>query len=242
MLCLAWLIFTFLYQYILALGSWKELWHAMQDSIILSALWLSFASSVVTVIFGVIFGVCTGYLFAVKNFRGKALLEVLSIDVPQTFPPVAEGMIYLLMLGPQSPFNINIAYTFTALVVAKIYICTPFVISLSARKFKEIHKSEIGFTARALGATPSQVFRTIFLPLASKDILAGSALCWARAMGEIGGSLIFAGVISYKTETIPSYIVTNASSLTIGALAATILVTTASALALVAFKVITRES
>ncbi len=240
-LCLGWLIFTFLYQYVAAVGSFRGVVAAWQDSRILSALWLSILSSFVTVFLGIIFGISVGYIFAMKEFRGKELIEVLSVDVPQTFPPVAEGMIYLLMLGPMSLFNVNLAFTFSALVIAKIYVCVPFIISFSSRKFREIRQTGMNMTARSLGANPFQVFTMIFLPLAFKDIVAGSALCWSRAMGELGGSLIFAGVIAYKTEIIPTFIATQAQTLTVGALAATILVTTASTLSLVTFKMLTRH-
>ncbi len=241
LLALFWLVFTFLYQYIAAIGSFRGIWESWQDSRILSALWLSVLSSFVTVFIGVIFGIAVAYVFAMKEFKGKELLEVLSVDVPQTFPPVAEGMIYLLMLGPASPFNVNLAFTFTALVIAKIYVCVPFIISFTSRKFREIRETGMNMTAQSLGANPFQVFTLIFLPIAFKDIVAGCALCWSRAMGELGGSLIFAGVIAYKTEIIPTFVATEAQTLTIGALAASILVTTASTLSLVTFKKLTKH-
>lgn len=241
LLALGWLVFTFLYQYVAAIGSFRGVWAAWQDSRILSALYLSILSSFVTVFIGIIFGIAVAYVFAMKEFKGKELLEVLSVDVPQTFPPVAEGMIYLLMLGPDSLFNVNIAFTFTALVIAKIYVCVPFIISFTTRKFREIRQTGMNMTARSLGANPFQVFTLIFLPVAFKDIVAGSALCWSRAMGELGGSLIFAGVIAYKTEIIPTFVATEAQTLTVGALAASILVTTASTLSLVTFKKLTKH-
>lgn len=240
-LLLSWTVFTFIYQYIAALGSFKEVVAAWKDDRILSALWLSVLSSFVTVFFSIIFGIPLAYLFALKEFRGKALLETLSVDVPQTFPPIAEGMIYLLMLGPNSPFRVNLAFTFSALVIAKIYVCAPFVVSFATRKFKEIKRTGVHMTARSLGANPFQVFSMIFIPLGFKDLAAGASLCWSRAMGELGGSIIFAGIIAYKTEIIPTFIAAEAQTMTISALAATILVTTASTLSLVFFKIFTKH-
>ncbi|MBI5753908.1 ABC transporter permease subunit [Candidatus Peregrinibacteria bacterium] len=174
-----------------------------------------------------------------KEFRGKTFVETLVVDVPQTFPPVAEGIIFFLMLGPTSPFHINLTFTFTALVIAKFFIAGPFVVSTVARRFRDIKKSGINLTARSLGANPFQVFTTVFLPMSLTDIAAGATLCWSRAMGELGGSLIFAGVIPFKTEVLPTFIALDAHTLTNEALAATILGTTASILALVTFKRIT---
>ncbi len=168
-------------------------------------------------------------------------METIAVDVPQTFPPVAEGMIFLLMLGPTSPFHVNLTFTFTALVIAKFFIAGPFVVATVTRRFREIQDSGINLTARSLGANPFQVFTTIFIPMSLTDIAAGATLCWSRAMGELGGSLIFAGVIPFKTEVLPTYIALDAKTLTIGALAATILGTTASTIALVTFKKLTMK-
>lgn len=240
-LLLAWTVFTFFYQYIAAVGSFSGVMAAFKEQRILSALWLSILSSFVTVFFSIIFGIPLAYLFTIKEFRGKAFLETLSIDVPQTFPPVAEGMIYLLMLGPDSPFDVNLAFTFTALVIAKMYVCAPFLVSYTMRKFREIKNTGMNMTARSLGANPFQVLYMIFIPISLRDIAAGASLCWSRAMGELGGSLIFAGVIAYKTEIIPTFIATQSQTLTTAALASTILVTTASTLALLSFKLFTKH-
>jgi len=233
-------IIPFLYQYVAAAGSYGEVVPAFGNARILTALWLSLLSAFATTFLAVIFGVPLAYFFARKEFRGKALVETLAVDVPQTFPPVAEGMIFLLLLRPQSPLHVSLAFTFTALVIAKFYISAPFVVSFTARRFREIEKSGINLTARSLGATPFQVFLTIFVPLGWKDIGAGASLCWSRAMGELGGSLLFAGVIAGKTEIIPTFIATQAQDLTSLALAATILVTTASTLALTSLKYLSR--
>ena len=117
---------------------------------------LSLASAVVTALLAIVFGIPLAYIFAMKDFRGKFLFETLAVDVPQTFPPVAEGMIFLLMLGPNSLLHVDLAFTFAALVIAKFYISAPFVISYTARRFKEIRQTGINLTARSLGASPSK--------------------------------------------------------------------------------------
>ncbi|MBI3630801.1 MAG: ABC transporter permease subunit [Candidatus Sungbacteria bacterium] len=236
---LLFLVATILFQYYVALGSLHKVLAAFASDRILSALWLSITSSIATTIFALMFGVPLAYLFAMKQFWGKIPLETLVVDVPQTFPPVAEGMIFLLMLGPASPFHVNLTFTFTALVIAKFFISAPFVVSTVARRFRDIQKSGINLTARSLGANPFQVFTTIFIPMSFTDIAAGATLCWSRAMGELGGSLIFAGVIPFRTEVLPTFIALDAKTLTAEALAATILGTTASMLALVTFKKLT---
>lgn len=240
-LLLFWSVFIFFYQYIAVFGISQEVLPVFISPRILSALWISLTSSFLTAFLAVLFGVPLAYLFAIKKFKGKTILETLTIDVPQTFPPVAEGIILLLMLGPDSPFHVNIAYTYLSLIVAKFFVSAPFVIAFTARKFREVQETGLDITAKTLGANEFQVFWTIFVPLAFKDIIAGASLCWARAMGELGGSLIFSGVIPFTTEDIPTFIATN-SAATASALAATILVTTASLIALLSFKTITPGS
>jgi molybdate transport system permease protein len=238
---LVWIVGTFLYQYFAAAGSFREIMAAWSDTRILSAVWLSVLSSFATLGVAVLFGVPLAYVFATGEFRGKSLLETLAIDVPQTFPPIAEGMIYFLLLGPSSPFSVNLAFTFSALVIAKTYVSAPFIVSVVARRFQEIQQTGVHMTARSLGASSWQVLTMILLPMSRKDIAAGMALCWARAMGELGGSLVFAGAIAYKTETVTTYIALQSQSLTLPSLAATILVTTVSMVALVLFKVIMKR-
>lgn len=236
-LTLSWMLFVFLYQFIAAIGYGNTVLKAFGNARILHALWISIASACVTSLLAAFFGIPLAYLFMNISFRGKVIIETLAIDIPQTFPPIAEGIIFILMLGPDSPFHVNISYTFTALVLAKFFVSAPFVIALTLRKFLEIQNTGIDVIARSLGARPLYILFTIFIPLAMRDIMAGIAICWARAMGELGGSLIFAGVIPFKTEIVPTFIAENSTILD-QALAATILVTVFSALALIIFKTV----
>ncbi|HBL98812.1 TPA: hypothetical protein DDZ86_04180 [Candidatus Dependentiae bacterium] len=234
---LCWTLLVFFYQYFAVIGKSHAVFDGLRSGRILSALWLSISTACVTAIVSILFGVPLAYVFATGNFRGKGILETLTIDIPQTFPPVAVGIIFLNMLGPSSPFHINLAYTYEALVLSQIFVSAPFVIAFATRQFREIRESGLDMIARTLGASNFKIFWTIFLPLALKDIIAGASLCWARAMGELGGSLLFAGVVPFKTEVIPTFIAQNSFN-TAAALAATILATTASIIALLSFKAI----
>ena len=138
-LLLVWFLIIFFYQYLIAIQKIDKILPLFATPRILSALWISVSSSCVTVLLSILCGVPLAYIFAVKNIRYKSLLETLMIDVPQTFPPVAEGIILLMMLGPDSPVGIDIAYTYLAIVLAKTFVCTPFVVSFALRKFKR-HK------------------------------------------------------------------------------------------------------
>src|SRR5437667_9229228 len=88
-LLLVWSVFTFLYQYIAALGSLRAVLSAFGDHRILTALWLSLLSAFVTAALSIVLGIPLAYVFAIRDFPGKFLVETLAVDVPQTFPPVA---------------------------------------------------------------------------------------------------------------------------------------------------------
>lgn len=173
------------------------------DSRFWAAFFISVVSAIVVVILTALFSVPVAYFLTYRQLRYSNIIEPLLIDIPQTFPPVAVGVIYLFMLGPKSP--INIAFTFAAVVIAKLLVSAPFTVGYTLRKFREIRDSKLDLVARSLGAGTSDVMFRILVPLARRDITAGLTLSWARAMGEFGGSLIFAGVIAYKTEILPTY-------------------------------------
>lgn len=164
---------------------------------------ISLVSAFVVVLLTALFVVPTAYLLAYRDFRYKKALETLLIDIPQTLPPVAVGVIYIFAFGVNSP--IHLAFTFTAVIIAKLIVSAPFALGYVLRKFREIRESKLDLVARSLGAHTGTVIWRVLVPMARQDIVAGLTLAWARAMGEFGGSLIFAGVIAYKTEILPTY-------------------------------------
>ncbi len=191
------------------------------DPLFWFAFWLSLASALVTVIVAAVFAVPAAYALTFGRFKDAQLLETLMIDVPQTLPPVAVGVIYLFMFGPRSP--IMLAYGFAAVVIAKLVVSAPFALSHTLRKFREIRDAKFDLIARSLGAETKDVFFRVLIPMARRDIVAGLTLTWARAMGEFGGTLIFAGALIYKTDILPTYTSRVAFSDPARALAATLI-------------------
>ncbi len=175
----------------------------LNDGRFWGAFFISVTSATIVVLLTALFSVPVAYFLTYTPLHYSNIIEPLLIDIPQTFPPVAVGVIYLFMLGPRSP--INIAFTFAAVVIAKLLVSAPFTIGYTLRKFREIRDSKLDLVARSLGANTGSVVARILIPLARRDITAGLTLSWARSMGEFGGSLIFAGVVAYKTEVLPTY-------------------------------------
>ncbi|MEM2094517.1 MAG: ABC transporter permease subunit [Candidatus Bathyarchaeia archaeon] len=207
---------------------------ALHDSRILGALWVSVSAAFIVGALALLMAIPTAYILTYVDFRGKTLLETLLIEFPQTFPPATVGLVYLLMLGPGSP--INIAYTYPAVIVAKLYVSAPFAISFTLRRFKEIHRAGLDVIAESLGGKTRHLLLWVLIPLSSTDLLGGFSLTWARAMGEVAATLIFAGAIPWKTEIFPALIYLTSQSAPELALAASFISAALSIIALTLFK------
>lgn len=200
---IGWFFLPFILLLLLLLFKFSAVITIIHDTRFWAAFAISLISAFVVILLAPIFAIPTAYFLANQKIRYQGIIESILIDIPQTFPPVAVGVIYLFAFGPGSP--VNIAFTFAAVVIAKLFVSAPFTLSYTLRKFREIKESKLDLVARSLGAGTRNLLFGIFIPLAKQDIIAGLTLSWARAMGEFGGSLIFAGVLAYKTEILPTY-------------------------------------
>ncbi len=201
---IAWFVVPYIFLFVTFFVRFDAASAVLQDGRFWAAFFISFTSAIVVILLTAFFAIPVAYFLSYNSLRYTNLIESLLIDIPQTFPPVAVGVIYLFMLGPDSP--IKLTFTFAAVVIAKLLVSAPFTPGYTLRKFREITHTKLDLVARSLGASTNDVLFRILIPLARRDITAGLTLSWARAMGEFGGSLIFAGVIAYKTEIVPTYI------------------------------------
>jgi molybdate transport system permease protein len=148
-----------------------------------------------------------GWLLARKTFPGKALLETV-VSLPLVLPPVASGLMLLWLLGRRSPVGraldaagIEVVFTWKAVVIAMMVISFPLV-ARSVRAGIEQVDRRYEQIAATLGAGSFRVLRTITLPLASRGIIAGAILGFSRALGEFGATIMVAGAIPGKTQTL----------------------------------------
>jgi len=230
------MLISIFYLYVAVGESWSLVWSALFESRVHGAIAISVSSAFIVGALAIAAAVPIAYLLAYKNFLGKGMLETFLIELPQTFPPVTEGLVYLLMFRP-----IGLAYTYMAVIIAKFYVSAPFTISHVTRRFKEIRESGLDVMAKSLGAKPRDILSRILLPLSSRDMLAGFSLTWARAMGELAATLVFAGAVPWKTEIIPTLVYLTAAETPEVAIAASVIAETLSILALLSFKLIARE-
>jgi len=228
---IAYMLVSLFYLYVAVGESFSQVAAAMLDSRVLGALTISVSSAFLVGGLAVAVGVPVAYFMAFKEFRGKETLEILLVDMPQTFPPVTEGLVYLLMLG-----RFGFAYTFAAVIIAKFYVSAPFTLSFLTRGYRQIRSAGYDIVARSLGAETRHLLNWVMLPISARDLLAGFSLTWARAMGELAATLIFAGAIPWRTEIIPTLVYLTARDAPAIAMAASVIAETLSIGALLSFR------
>lgn len=152
-------------------------------------------------------GVFAGWLLARRRFRGQALLETF-ISLPLVMPPVATGLILLMLIAPDGPIGrvlqrlgVEVVFTWKAVVLAMAVMGLPLV-ARSVRAGIEQVDRRYEAVASTLGASPWRVFVSITLPLALPGVLAGAVLGFARALGEFGATIMIAGSIPGSTRTL----------------------------------------
>lgn len=177
----------------------------------LAALRLSLATSLVTVFLTLLMGTPLAYVLARMEFFGKSSLELL-IDLPVVLPPSVAGVALLIAFGRNGMFgpllrslNISLPFTAAAVVVAQLFVAAPLYVRAARIGFAAID-IQIEEAARVEGADPWQLFRYVMFPLAGRALISGAILTWARALGEFGATLLFAGNLEGVTQTMPMVI------------------------------------
>lgn len=181
---------------------------------LVDALVLSLWTSLVALLVVIVLGSPLAWLLARRRFRGKALAETL-VDLPIVVPPSVAGLALLLVYGRRGVLGgalevagVSIAFTTIAVIVAQTFVAAPFYVRAARTGFLGVER-ELEEAAAVDGARPSQVVRRITLPLAAPAIGAGLVLAWARAVGEFGATIMFAGNIAGRTQTLPLLVYTE---------------------------------
>jgi molybdate transport system permease protein len=172
------------------------------------AIWLSLTTTAISTTLGLLLGTPLAYTLARLRFSGRNLIDTL-VDLPMVLPPSVAGIALLLAFGRRGLFGpylesaeINIAFSTTAVVLAQTFVAAPFYIKTAAGGFAGVDR-ELEQAAAVDGAAPWQVFLLITLPLAWPVLLGGLVMSWARALGEFGATIIFAGNFPGRTQTMP---------------------------------------
>lgn len=173
---------------------------------------LSLKVAVVSSVFVLLIGGLAAWGMSRRSFRGKTLLETTFL-LPLVLPPTVVGFILLVLLGKkswigylmESFFNQSIIFTWGAAVIASIVVAFPLVYQTMKTGFSSVNK-DLEDAGRSTGANEWQVLRYITLPLAWRSVTAAYILGFARGLGEFGATLMIAGNIPHKTQTLPTAI------------------------------------
>lgn len=188
---------------------WADALQSLSSADTLDALRLSLVASLSSTAVAIVLGVPLAWVYARVDFPGRSILRALT-TLPMVLPPVVGGIALLLAFGRrgllgswlESTFGIALPFTTVGVVFAETFVAMPFlVLTVEAglrsmdRRFEE--------AARTLGAHRWTVFTRVTLPMIGPSLLAGAVLCWARALGEFGATITFAGNFPGVTQTMP---------------------------------------
>ncbi|MEJ5259488.1 MAG: molybdate ABC transporter permease subunit [Anaerohalosphaeraceae bacterium] len=174
----------------------------------LDAVWISLKVASVSMLVILVPGIALGWLLARRRFAGQSVLHSL-LYLPMVIPPVVTGYLTLLVFGRQGWigkwldrfWGISLAFDWTGAVLVSSIVSLPLLVR-SVKLSVEMIDRRLNDASAVLGATPVRTFCTITLPLAGPGIFAGLILAFARSLGEFGATVIFAGNIPGKTQTI----------------------------------------
>lgn len=184
------------------------LWAAMRQPEVLQALQLSIFTTSISTFLTVLFGLPVAYVLARMQFPGHNLLETL-VTLPTVFPPVVAGVALLLTFGRfglighyLTPLGLTIPFTTPAVILAQMFVSSPFFINTAKAGLEQLDRryEQAAYTLRA---SPLYAFRRVVLPLIRPALLTGIGLAWARALGELGATITFAGNFPGVTQTMP---------------------------------------
>lgn len=183
---------------------------------VVSAIRLSLFTASISLVVAIVIGTPVAYWLSHYSFRGKDAIDTI-IDLPLVLPPSAAGLALLLLFGQQgigawlNQHGLRISLTPAAVVMAQVFVASPFYVKQARAGFEAVPR-ELRLASATLGAGPMRTFFRITAPLAGHALLAGAVMTWARALGEFGATLMFAGAFPGRTETMPIAIYTASTT------------------------------
>jgi molybdate transport system permease protein len=180
----------------------------LQQDYVLQAIGLSLVTTLISTTLIILLGTPLAYAQARRQFRYGRMIDTL-IDLPLVLPPAVAGVALLMAFGRRGLFGswldeigIQIGFTTGAVIIAQVFVAAPFYIKSATLGFANLDR-ELELAASLDGASGKQIFRFVTIPLSWSALLGGSVMSWARALGEFGATIIFAGNFPGRTQTMP---------------------------------------
>jgi molybdate transport system permease protein len=186
----------------------EGIWTTLQQPLVTEALQLSLVTSLSSLGLTALLGTPVAYILARYHFRGIGMIDTL-VDMPTVLPPTVAGVALLMTFGRQGllgqwldAIGLQIGFTTVAVVLAQSFVCAPFYIRAAQAGFQSVDR-ELERVAYTLGYSPLRTFLRVTVPLAFPALLSGGVMAWARALGEFGATIMFAGNLMGRTQTMP---------------------------------------
>lgn len=179
---------------------WAGFWAAVSNPEAVAALRVTLLISLAIALVDAVMGTVIAWVLVRDEFRGKELVNAL-IDLPFALPTIVAGLTLIALYGPDSPFGLHLVYTRGAVLLALLFVTLPFVVRAVQPVLVELDR-EVEEAAASLGASNAVTFRRIVLPALWPAILSGTALAFARAVGEFGSLILIAGKVQIASIVI----------------------------------------
>jgi molybdate transport system permease protein len=188
---------------------WSSAWDVVREKAVRDALWLSIKCSVAATAVALFFGVPLAWLLARARFPGRSAVRALC-TLSMVLPPVVGGVALFFSFGRRGLFGqyldrwfgFRLPFTTWGVIVAQTFVAMPFLVLTVEAAVRQLDR-RYEDAARTLGGTRWYVFRRVTLPAIRPALIAGAVLAWARALGEFGATITFAGNFPGRTQTMP---------------------------------------
>ena len=189
----------------------------LRHPLVMPALRLSLLTTSVSLILVVVPGTALAWLLVRRESALGQWVET-AIQLPVVIPPAVGGLALLLAFGrngllggPLARLGIALPFTTVAVVLAEVFVSAPFFVLAATAAFRRLD-TNLWIVARSLGASPLRAFVRVALPIAAPGLVSGAAMSWARSLGEFGATLMFAGNLTGRTQTLPLAVYTALES------------------------------
>jgi molybdate transport system permease protein len=227
---------------LLGVTPWSDLGSLLTDDVVLDALRLSLTTSVAATLCATVIGVPLAWVLSRLEFRGRSLLQAI-VTLPMVLPPVVGGAALLFALGRRGVVGEPLAdatdfvlpFSTWGVILANTFVATPFLVITVEGALSSLDGRHEA-AAASLGASPMTVFRRVTLPMIAPSLRAGMVLAWARALGEFGATVTFAGNLQGRTQTLPLAVFVSLDANRDAAIAISLLMVVVSIVVLVALR------